>query len=112
MDYLAQFLTVKNIIHYSLHFLFPGLVAFFIDKKTWKKTFLLFIATMLVDADHLFADPVFDPNRCSIGFHFLHSYFAIAAYSILIVVVKRKRVRYVFLGLLMHMATDYLDCLL
>ena len=28
--------------------------------------------TMMVDLDHLIADPIFDPQRC-IGFHPLHS---------------------------------------
>ena len=32
------------------------------------------MATMLVDLDHLFADPIYDPDRCSIGFHPLHQY--------------------------------------
>lgn len=66
------------------------------------------IATMLVDLDHLFADPIFDPDRCSIGFHFLHSYYAIFAYFILLLFPKT---RIVAVGLLFHMFTDYQDCL-
>ncbi len=38
------------------------------------------LATMLIDLDHLLADPVYDPARCSIGFHPLHSWWAAAIY--------------------------------
>ena len=67
------------------------------------------LATMLVDLDHLFATPVFEPCRCSIGFHPLHSYIAIIIYGLLLLPVKT---RIIALGLLMHMATDWIDCLL
>ena len=36
---------------------------------------------MLVDADHLLASPIFDPSRCSIGFHPLHTLPAMAVYA-------------------------------
>ena len=110
MEDFTSFFYIKNSIHYSLHFLAPGLVAWFINKNEWKKIWLIFIATMLVDADHLFVQPIFDPERCSIGFHFLHSYYAIALYAITFLLVNNRLIRLVALGLLMHMATDYLDC--
>jgi hypothetical protein len=62
---------------------------------------------MLVDLDHLFASPVFDPCRCSIGFHPLHSYVAIAFYTVLLL---HPKIRIICVGLLMHMATDAIDC--
>lgn len=66
------------------------------------------LAAMLVDLDHLLADPIYDPNRCSIGFHPLHSYPAIAAYVVLLV----PRVTRLFaLGLIIHMVLDALDCI-
>lgn len=65
------------------------------------------LATMLIDLDHLLADPVFDPNRCSIGFHPLHSFVAIGFYFILAFIPKT---RIVAVGLLLHMATDFQDC--
>ncbi len=64
---------------------------------------------MLVDLDHLFADPIFDPARCSINFHPLHSYIAIALYPILLFF---KKTRVIGVGLLFHMFTDALDCYL
>ena len=62
---------------------------------------------MLVDLDHLIANPVFMADRCSIGFHPLHSYYAIAVYLLLLL---PKKTRIVAIGLLLHMATDFLDC--
>ncbi|WP_253311312.1 DUF6122 family protein [Chryseobacterium sp. HSC-36S06] len=66
---------------------------------------------MAVDADHLLATPIFDPNRCSIGFHYLHSYPAIAGYLLLLLFVKNMTVRMIMVGLLFHMLTDFQDCL-
>ncbi len=94
-------------IHYGLHFLFPGLIAWIFFKKVWIKAWLIMIATMLVDLDHLFAYPVFDPDRCSIGFHPLHSYYAIAIYFIMAFFPKS---RIIAVGLLIHMLTDFIDC--
>lgn len=62
---------------------------------------------MAVDLDHLLADPIYDPNRCSIGFHPLHSYPAVAIYAILLFFPK---VRLIGIGLIIHMALDYIDC--
>lgn len=66
------------------------------------------IATMLVDVDHLLADPIYSPNRCSINFHILHTYYAIGIYVILLYF---KKFRIVAVGLLFHMLTDFIDCL-
>ncbi|MEO1518265.1 MAG: DUF6122 family protein [Bacteroidota bacterium] len=99
---LAQSLT-----HYSLHLLFPGLIAWVFFRKEWKRAWLIMLATMLVDLDHLLADPIFDPGRCSIGFHPLHSYYAIGMYFLLAFVPK---LRIPAIGLLLHMMTDYQDC--
>lgn len=65
------------------------------------------MATMAVDLDHLLAVPIYDPNRCSIGFHPLHSYYAIAVYVILLFFPKT---RIVGIGLVIHMILDYIDC--
>ena len=65
---------------------------------------------MLVDVDHLLAEPIYELGRCSIGFHPLHSYLAIGVYVLLLFLPKPYQ--YIAIGLLMHMATDGLDCLL
>ena len=82
------------------------------------------IATMLVDLDHLWVcrsfiaeygildvplcEDLFVADRCSIGFHPLHSYPAIAAYGLMLFV---SALRIVATGLLFHMVTDGIDCL-
>ena len=98
---------LQSLIHYGLHFLFPSIIALVFFKNKWKKAYLIMLATMLVDLDHLLTNPIFDPNRCSIGFHFLHSYYAILIYGTLLLFPKSKVVA---IGLLLHMLTDYLDC--
>jgi len=98
---------LQSLLHYGLHFLFPGIIAFVFFKNKWKKAYLIMLATMLVDLDHLMVKPIFDANRCSIDFHFLHSYYAISIYVILLLFPKS---RIVAIGLLLHMLTDYLDC--
>ena len=56
-------------LHLALHFVVPLLVARMFFKQTWQKTYVIMMAAMLVDLDHLLATPIYDPNRCSIGFH-------------------------------------------
>ncbi|OSZ77893.1 hypothetical protein CAP36_11800 [Chitinophagaceae bacterium IBVUCB2] len=99
---------VQQVIHYFLHFIFPLGIALFFFRKKWKKTYLVFLLTMLVDIDHLLANPVFSACRCSIGFHALHSYPAIVIY---IFMLGHPKLMLIAIGLLMHMATDYIDCL-
>lgn len=105
---------LKPLIHYGLHFLAPGLIAWGIGRGSWtalnwRQIWLVLLATMAVDLDHLLATPIFDPNRCSVGFHPLHSYFAIGVYMLLLL---PRRTRIVAIGLLFHMMTDWLDCFL
>ena len=99
---------LQSTLHYSLHFLFPGLIAWVFFRNNWKKAWLIMIATMLVDLDHLLASPIYAPNRCSINFHILHSYYAIAVYLVLLYF---KKFRIVAIGLFFHMFTDFIDCL-
>lgn len=102
---------LQPLIHYGLHFLFPGLIAWLFFRKEWKKVWLIMLATMLVDLDHLLADPIFDPQRCGIGFHPLHSYYAIAVYFLIFFFSKIRIGKIVALGLLFHMFTDFQDCI-
>lgn len=99
---------LQQLIHYSLHLLVPGLIAWLFFRNNWKKAWLIMIATMLVDLDHLVANPIFASDRCSINFHPLHSYIAIGFYGVLLYF---KEMRIIAMGLLLHMLTDFLDCL-
>ena len=62
---------------------------------------------MLVDLDHLLATPVYDPTRCSIGFHPLHGFIPIGFYGLMLL---HKKTMLVGLGLMIHMSLDLLDC--
>lgn len=99
----------KFIIHYSLHFIIPLLIAFLFFKDKWKTVYLIFLLSMLVDLDHLLATPIFDKNRCSINFHPLHTYLACCFY---IIGLFFKKTRVIALALLFHMLTDFIDCYL
>ena len=94
-------------MHILLHFALPAAVAALLFRPEWKKAFLIMIATMLVDLDHLLATPIYDPQRCSIGFHPLHSLWLMPIYFVL---CFPKKSRYVGLGLVIHMLLDALDC--
>jgi len=100
---------LKFSIHYGLHFVFTAIIAYVFFRKNWKKVYIIFIAAMLIDLDHLLATPIFDPFRCSINFHPLHSYIAIAIYFI---GVFFKKTSVVALGLLLHILADFVDCYL
>jgi hypothetical protein len=102
-------MSLQFVIHYGLHFIAPLAVAYFFYTSQWKKVYLILVLTMLVDLDHLLADPIFDPSRCSINFHPLHSYVAIGFY---VVGLIPKKTRIVAIGLLLHMFADQMDCLL
>jgi hypothetical protein len=104
-----QMLTLKTLTHYSLHFLAPGILAWVLFNEQWQIAWAVMIATMLVDVDHLLAKPMFDPDRCSIGFHPLHSYVAISFYFLLLF-VSNFYVQVMAVGLLFHMFTDWQDC--
>ncbi|WP_339884516.1 DUF6122 family protein [Polaribacter vadi] len=100
---------IKFIIHYSFHFIIPFFIAHFFFKDRWKTVYLIFLASMLIDLDHLLANPIFSENRCSINFHPLHSYIAIGIYMIGLFF---KKTRILAFALLFHIATDWLDCYL
>lgn len=96
-------------VHYFLHLVFPFFIAIVFFRKEWKKVYIILLATMLVDLDHLLASPVFEANRCSINFHLLHTYFAMVVYFLLL--FFRKPYNIIGIGLLFHMLTDLIDCL-
>jgi hypothetical protein len=100
-------MTLRSVVHLLLHALVPLLVAVLLFRDDWRRAWLIMLSTMLVDLDHLLADPIYDPDRCSIGFHPLHTYPAIAGYVLLTI---PRATRLLGLGLVIHMALDALDC--
>ena len=94
-------------MHIALHFIVPAIVVGLFFRRQWWVCYLIMIGTMLVDLDHLLANPIYDPTRCSIGFHPLHTFWAIAIYLAL---CFPKKTRYVGIGLMIHMILDSVDC--
>ena len=94
-------------LHLALHFVAPAALTGLFFRKNWMAVYLLMIATMLVDLDHLVASPIYDPGRCSIGFHALHHPILVALYLALCFVPKT---RLVGIGLSIHMCLDSIDC--
>jgi hypothetical protein len=96
-------------LHLVLHLVVPALVARGLGGARWLRVFLLLQVAWLIDLDHLLASPVYDPSRCSIGFHPLHTLPAAIGYGLL---VLPRPTRIVGVGLLIHLALDGADCLL
>ena len=99
---------LRFLLHYGIHFVVPIALAFLFFKKTPWRVALILLGGILIDLDHLLAEPIFDPNRCSIGFHPLHSYIAIAVYVILLF---WRKTRLLGLALSIHILADLVDCL-
>ena len=95
-------------LHILLHFLVPGVLARIAYAGRWRRAWLVMAATMVVDLDHLLANPIYQPDRCSIGFHPLHTLPAIVIYVLLLL---PRRTRLGGIGLVLHMALAALDCL-
>ncbi len=102
-----RLIEVRPLTHLILHVAAPGLLARLAFASRWRRAWALMMLTMVVDVDHLIAIPIYDPGRCGIGFHPLHSYPAIALYAVLAFI---PRARIVAAGLLVHMGLDGLDC--
>jgi hypothetical protein len=101
-------LMTRPIIHLLLHFIVPAVVARVLFPTEWKRAWVIMMLTMVVDMDHLLATPVYDPQRCGIGFHPLHSYPALLIYVLMAAISKTRLVAY---GLIIHMVLDGIDCL-
>lgn len=98
---------MRATLHLVLHLVVPGAVARVFFRDRWRRAWLVLVATMLVDLDHLLADPLYDPNRCSIGTHPLHTTVPILFYLLLSLF---PGTRLVGVGLVIHMALDAIDC--
>lgn len=93
--------------------LIANVILYFIIIKTQKGVSAKFVAisvfaSHLIDIDHLLANPLYDPNRCSINFHPLHSWYMFPIYIIGSVYGKYK---YFFWAVLVHLGLDLIDCL-
>ena len=98
---------LRPAVHLLLHVLVPAAVAGAFFRQNFYRAWITMTATMMVDFDHLLSDPIYDPGRCSIGYHPLHQYPAIVAYAAL---PFWPKLRLLGIGLIIHMALDGVDC--
>lgn len=130
-------MSLRAIIHLLLHVAVPGLVAWLVFRdpqpqrvqagvpqlsepqrsmlrssmlrpSTFQRAWLLLLLGWAIDLDHLLADPIYAPDRCSIGFHPLHTAPAVLVYGALTV---PRQTRLLGIGLLIHIGLDLIDCL-
>ena len=105
----VDFNIFRHIIHYAFHLLVPFALGKLFWKENWWKAGLIMIGTLVIDLDHLLADPIFDSSRCSIGFHPLHTLWAGGVYVGGLAIPSWKW-RAVAVGCLWHLGTDAIDC--
>jgi hypothetical protein len=91
-----------------LHLLVPLGVALVAYRPRWRRSWFIMLSTMVIDLDHLLADPIYDPERCSIGFHPLHTLIPIVLY---VAAIAHPKTRLLGVGLCIHIVLDGLDCL-
>lgn len=97
----------RPILHILLHVLVPLAIALVFFRGRWRSAFLWLLAGWLIDIDHLWAEPMYLADRCSIGFHPLHRLPAIGVYMLMLL---PRRTRLLAIGLLVHIGLDAVDC--
>lgn len=100
---------LREAVHYGIHLLLPLAIGILGYPGRRMQAVLILYSGLLIDLDHFLADPVFDPDRCSIGFHPLHSFPAIGLYAVLLF---SRRTRIFGIALLVHILADSMDCAL
>ena len=91
--------------HIPFHFILPYIIFRFRGDRI---EFVLLEVANGIDLDHLFAEVVFDPMRCSLTTHLLHSWEAAVFYLILCFVARVRALGY---GALLHLLVDAPNCL-
>ena len=103
-----KFINSQKIVHLSGHLILPAAIAYTGFGLNWQSAAKVMIASNLVDVDHLLAKPIYDPDRCSIGTHPLHSLPAIGIYSAM---AFNQWTQELGIGLFTHMAVVFVDCI-
>jgi len=102
-------LLARPALHLLLHVLVPGVFARLCWPERWKMAWLVMMAGMLIDLDHLLADTLYDPLRCSLTAHPLHGPLPALVYLLML---WPRKTRLLGCGLLIHLALDGSDCLM
>ena len=100
-------LTPAFLLHMFFHVAVPVGVAALFFRKDFRHASLLMLAGIFIDVDHLAANPILDPTRCSVGYHLLHSFWLIPVYVTLALYPKT---RLIGLGLVIHIVLDTAEC--
>lgn len=108
---------LKLLAHYGLHLVAPYFLATLWPQHSRLRVYLLLLATMAIDLDHLLVRPIFDSERCSVGFHLLHSWPFVLLYALLCVLPYERLgwpwwLRVLGVGLCLHIFTDWQDFVL
>lgn len=107
--------VIQPFVHYGGHFLLPFALAWLAGRvlglQNWRAAGMIMTAMIVIDLDHLLATPIFDPGRCSIGYHPLHTIWAACGYMLMMAIPSWKW-RAIGLGCLWHLAVDWGDCLM
>lgn len=101
-------MSFPALAHLLLHALAPLALALVFFRARWRVAYGLMLCGWLIDVDHLLATPIYAPDRCSLGFHPLHSTPAVAAYGAMLLL---PQTRLLGLGLSLHIVLDASDCL-
>lgn len=98
-------------IHIAADIILAAIILLLFKKLRTTKAFLkisgILIASNLIDLDHLIANPIFDPLRCSINFHPLHSW---PVFPLYIIGLYFPKTRILSLGVILHLALDAINC--
>lgn len=108
METLSSALTPAFLLHMFFHVAVPLVVAALFFRKDFRHAALLMLGGILIDIDHLAARPIVDPDRCSVGYHLLHSFWLIPVYVALALYPKT---RLIGLGLVIHIILDAGECI-
>lgn len=107
MDVILDALTPAFLLHLFFHVGVPLVVAALFFRDNFRYASLVMLAGILIDIDHVTASPMVDPDRCSVGYHLLHSYWLIPVYVALALFPKT---RLIGLGLVIHIVLDTAEC--
>ena len=102
-------MSLRAALHLCLHAAVPAALAWLFWRPKFAHAWVLLMLGWLIDLDHLLADPVYAPDRCSIGFHPLHTWPAMLAYGALVI---PRKTRWFGVGLVIHIVLDGIDCLM
>ena len=97
---------MDEMFHIVLHFVVPVIAAPLFGAG-WRRAYLMMLGAFVIDIDHLLADPIYDPGRCSVGFHSLHEPVLLPLYTMMLVPTA---LRPLGVGIFIHLGLDSLDC--